>query len=348
MASDAQTMATTRGTGRAGFRRAAPADGRAAGAGPRHHPAGRRRGPRHGLSRRRRRGRRCGPEHLDRPVATRSRACPRVPGRAGTPPARDGRTGRRGAFAAGHARLPSALAAGRSSRLRRPQGRHRRRRGDAGARPPLGTAQRPRPLVSGQPPGRHRPAGRGEDDRPRAGAVQRLAAGGGAGHSRRDVGGHRPDLRRAAANAAGRPPADRLGRAAHAHPVDGGELRGDAGRQPGAAGASRAGRGSCSRSSSSASRCRPWSWGPNVFQGHSPEWRAAWSAVRPWPCRPSCGRRPAAAASGTRSTCWRGCSCPARATWKGRSWGVSMRNGSSRPAPCTPSCPSASGSCSPW
>ena len=92
------------------------------------------------------------------------------------------------------------------------------------------------------------------------------------------------------------------------------------------------GRGSCSRSSSSASRCRPWSWGPNVFQGHSPEWRVAWSAVQPWPCRPSCGRRPAAAASGTRSTCWRGCSCPARATWKGRSWGVSMRNGCSRPA----------------
>ena len=44
-------------------------------------------------------------------------------------------------------------------------------------------------------------------------------------------------LRRAAADAAGGPPADRLGRAAHAHPVDGGELRGDAGRQPGAAGA---------------------------------------------------------------------------------------------------------------
>ena len=92
------------------------------------------------------------------------------------------------------------------------------------------------------------------------------AAGGGAGHPRRDVGGHRPDLRRAAADAAGRPPADRLGRAAHAPPVDGGELRGDAGRQPGAAGESRAGRGSCSRSSSSASRCRPWSWGPSVFQ----------------------------------------------------------------------------------
>ena len=56
------------------------------GAGPRHHPAGRRRGPRHGLSRRRRRGRRCGPEHLDRPVAARPRACPRAPGRAGTRP----------------------------------------------------------------------------------------------------------------------------------------------------------------------------------------------------------------------------------------------------------------------
>ena len=86
-------------------------------------------------------------------------------------PARDGRAGRRGAFAAGHARLPSAVAAGRSSRLRRPQGGHRRRRGDAGARPPLGTAERPRPLVSGQPPGRHRPAGRGADDGRRVGAV---------------------------------------------------------------------------------------------------------------------------------------------------------------------------------
>ena len=99
--------------------------------------------------------------------------------------------------------------------------------GDAGARPPLGTAERPRPLVSGQPPGRHGPAGGGEDDRPRVGAVSRLAAGGGDRHSRRDVGGLRPDLRRAAADAAGRPPADRLGRAAHAAPVDGGELRGD-------------------------------------------------------------------------------------------------------------------------
>ena len=69
--------------------------------------------------------------------------------------------------------------------LRRPQGRHRRRRGDAGARPPLGTVQRPRPLVSGQPAGRHGPAGRRPDDRPRAGAVSRLAAAGGAGHPRR-------------------------------------------------------------------------------------------------------------------------------------------------------------------
>ena len=124
--------------------------------------------------------------HLDRPAAAGPRTCPRAAGRAGTAsPARDGRAGRRGAAAAGHARLPPPPAAGRSSHLRRRQGRHRRRRGDAGARPALGAAQRPRPLVSGQPAGRHGPAGRRQDDRPRAGAVSRVAAAGGARHSRR-------------------------------------------------------------------------------------------------------------------------------------------------------------------
>ena len=44
-------------------------------------------------------------------------------------------------------------------------------------------------------------------------------------HPRRHVGGLRPDLRRAAADAAGGPQADRLGRPAHAAALDGGELR---------------------------------------------------------------------------------------------------------------------------
>ena len=218
MASDPQTIATARGPGRAGLRRDAPADRRAAGAGPGPGPAGRRRGPR---------ARRFlvvgavvlvaglgiwivqllpGRGHVHEPLVEPARA-----------PARDGRAGHRGASATGHARLPAAAAAGGSSHLRRAQGRHRRRPGDAAARPALGTAERPRPLVSGQPAGRHGPARRRQDDRsPSWSNFDPSLLAGGDRHSRRDVGGLRPDLRRAVADAAADPPAARLGRAADA------------------------------------------------------------------------------------------------------------------------------------
>jgi len=81
-----------------------------------------------GVCRRRRRGRRCGPGNLDRPTLAGPGGTSTSPWPSGAPaPTGDGHAGWRGTVARGRARLPPAPAAGRSSHLRRPHRRPRRR-----------------------------------------------------------------------------------------------------------------------------------------------------------------------------------------------------------------------------
>ena len=140
-------------------------------------------------------------------------------------------------------------------------------------------------------------------------------------------------LRRAAADAAGRPPAARLGRPADAAALDGGELRGDERRQSAAA---QGGRLALVHRLAVRLRRRVPAvvLGAKRLPGRSPEWRAAWSAVRLmavpavlW----AAGQRPRHLVSGR--TCWPGWSCPAWASSGGRAGAVSTPDWlASRPA----------------